>query len=82
LLAVDNGTHAMMNPPEQFISCVNERGSLVTVIKATREPDPDNTGDGAPLTVIYYTVDGYLVELLPDGDFELALTRERLTRVK
>jgi hypothetical protein len=48
----------MMNPPEQFISCVNERGSLVTVIKATREPDSDNTADGAPLTVIYYTVDG------------------------
>ncbi len=71
----------MMTPPEQFISCFNERGSLVTVVKATREGDPD-TDDEGPLTVIYYTVDGHLAELLPDGNFELALTRERLTRIK
>ncbi len=71
----------MMTPPEQFISCVNESGFLVTVIKATREPDLE-FDNGARYTMIYYTVDGHLVELLPNGDFELALTRERLTRIK
>lgn len=69
----------MMTPPEQIITCTNEGGSMVTVIKATREADSD---DGAPVTVIYYTVNGYLVELLPDGNFEVALTREKLTRTK
>lgn len=71
----------MINPREQVISCFNERGSVVTIIKATRKPDPD-AADEAPLTVIYYTVDGYLVELLPDGNFEIVLTREKLTRAK
>ncbi|WP_105416491.1 hypothetical protein [Neorhizobium sp. T25_27] len=70
----------MINPQEQVISCTNESGSLVTVIKATRQSDPDTVD--APLTVIYYTVDGYLVELLSDGNFEIALTHEKLTRVK
>lgn len=71
----------MTNPPEQVISCFNESGSLVTIIKARRQPDPDIV-DEAPLTVIYYTTDGYLVELLPDGNFKTALTREKLTRAK
>lgn len=52
----------------------------MTVIEATREADP-SAGDKAPPTVIYYTPNGYLVELLSDGTFQVALTREKLTRI-
>ena len=52
----------------------------MTVIEAAREADP-SAGDKAPPTVIYYTSNGYLVEFLPDGTFQMALTREKLTRI-
>ncbi|CDN58049.1 Hypothetical protein RG1141_PA12170 (plasmid) [Neorhizobium galegae bv. officinalis bv. officinalis str. HAMBI 1141] len=71
----------MMGPREQLISCLNERGSMVMVIEATREADP-SAGDQAPPAVIYYTSNGYLVELLSDGTFQVALTREKLTRIE
>jgi hypothetical protein len=70
----------MVGPQEQLIGCLNERASVVTVIEAAREADP-SAGDKAPPTVIYYTSNGYLVEFLPDGTFQMALTREKLTRI-
>ncbi|CDZ63444.1 Hypothetical protein NGAL_HAMBI2566_55680 [Neorhizobium galegae bv. orientalis] len=70
----------MTGPRDQLIGCLNEKGSVVTVVEATREADP-SAGDQAPATVIHYTSDGYLVELLSDGTFQVALTREKLTRI-
>jgi len=68
----------MSGKRERLIDCIDERGSVITVIEATRDT---GANDQAPSNVVYYTSDGYLVEPLTGERFRIALTREILTRL-
>ncbi|WP_117190561.1 hypothetical protein [Rhizobium terrae] len=68
----------MIVPYQQLISCVNEKGTVVTVIRASRQPDRPLTGEEP--SVVYYTSDGYLVERISDDTFRIILTGEKLIR--
>lgn len=66
------------------IDCLDAKGNSVTVIKAIRSQDDqrrEGKETGAVTCFVYYTSCGYLVDPLSDGNFQVVLSGEILTRL-
>lgn len=79
-----DGAVRMSGEERARIDCLDERGNSVSVFKAIRsrgDGHRESRETGTVTRFVYYTSDGYLVEPLSDGNFQVVLSGEILTRL-